>query len=99
MAAPQIPNLNTLRRDQSRPSGRGRGAPLSLENEEEKAVKDAIVQQTDQDASISRSAPWRSGTWTTHSQSFSSQDPASGASPSSIEVLLPCSPKSLSSQS
>ena len=55
MAAPQIPNLNTLRRGQGRSFGRGRGAPSSsLGDEEEKAAKDQIVQQTDQDASVSR---------------------------------------------
>ncbi|KAL8659756.1 MAG: hypothetical protein Q9226_000252, partial [Calogaya cf. arnoldii] len=55
MAAPQIPNLNTLRRGQGRSIGRGRGAPSSSPNEEEeRAAKDQIVQQTDQDASVSR---------------------------------------------
>ncbi|KAL8750705.1 MAG: hypothetical protein Q9199_006894 [Rusavskia elegans] len=55
MAAPQIPNLNTLRRGQGRSLGRGRGASSSsLSDEEEKAAKDQIVQQTDQDASVSR---------------------------------------------
>ncbi|KAL8999403.1 MAG: hypothetical protein Q9169_001717 [Polycauliona sp. 2 TL-2023] len=55
MAAPQIPNLNTLRRGQGRSLGRGRGGPSSSSShEEEKAAKDDIVQQTDQDASVSR---------------------------------------------
>ncbi|KAI4220526.1 MAG: hypothetical protein LQ349_008067, partial [Xanthoria aureola] len=56
MAAPQIPNLNTLRRGQGRSLGPDRGAPSSssLSAEEEKAAKDHIVQQTDQDASLSR---------------------------------------------
>lgn len=53
MAAPQIPNLNTLRRGSGRPLGRDRGAP-PLNNKEDQAVKDKIVQQTDQDASVSR---------------------------------------------
>ncbi|KAL8775586.1 MAG: hypothetical protein Q9209_000082 [Squamulea sp. 1 TL-2023] len=54
MAAPSIPNLNTFRRGQGRSLGRGRGAPSSLSEEEDKATKDLIVQQTDQDASVSR---------------------------------------------
>ncbi|KAL8761131.1 MAG: hypothetical protein Q9184_002731, partial [Pyrenodesmia sp. 2 TL-2023] len=53
MAAPQIPNLNTLRRGPGRPLGRGRGAP-PLNDKEDQAVKDKVVQQTDQDASVSR---------------------------------------------
>ncbi|KAL9059761.1 MAG: hypothetical protein Q9206_001346 [Seirophora lacunosa] len=53
MAAPQIPNLNTLKRGSGRPSGRGHGAPSST-SEEDHAAKDKIVQQTDQDASVSR---------------------------------------------
>ncbi|KAL8737616.1 MAG: hypothetical protein Q9181_001489, partial [Wetmoreana brouardii] len=54
MAAPHIPNLNTLRRGQARPFGRGRGALSSLSDEEDRVSKDKIVQQTDQDASVSR---------------------------------------------
>lgn len=55
MAAPRIPNLNTLRRGQGPPTGRGRGALSSSPSEgEEKLAKDHIVQQTDQDASVSR---------------------------------------------
>ncbi|KAL9009584.1 MAG: hypothetical protein Q9173_005397, partial [Seirophora scorigena] len=53
MAAPQIPNLNTLKRGSGRPFGRGHGAPSST-SEEDYAAKDKIVQQTDQDASVSR---------------------------------------------
>ena len=57
MAAPHIPNLNTLRN--ARPVGRGRGRlGLGLTNtascEEDKCAKDKVVQQTDQDASVSR---------------------------------------------
>ena len=56
MAAPQIPNLNTLRN--TRGTGRGRGGRGDglhrSENENEKDNKDKIVQQTDQDASVSR---------------------------------------------
>ncbi|KAL9100891.1 MAG: hypothetical protein Q9163_003783 [Psora crenata] len=62
MAAPSIPNLNTLR------SGRGRGRGLgslggpSLHNtEEDKTRNDRIVQQTDQDASISRMSAVEAG--------------------------------------
>lgn len=58
MAAPQIPNLNTLR---SGRGGRGRGralgssdGPPAVSPEEEEYANDRIVQQTDQDASISR---------------------------------------------
>ncbi|KAI4118456.1 MAG: hypothetical protein LQ345_001484 [Seirophora villosa] len=53
MAAPQIPNLNTLKRGSGRPFGHGHGAPSST-SEEDYAAKDKIVQQTDQDASVSR---------------------------------------------
>ena len=54
MAARQIPNLNTFRRGFA---GRGRGAPGTSgagTDEENKAAEDKIVQQTDQDASVSR---------------------------------------------
>lgn len=59
MAAPQIPNLNTLRatRGVGPGSGRGRGRhgiSNSVSPEEEKFARDKIVQQTDQDASVSR---------------------------------------------
>lgn len=51
MAAPQIPNFNTLRAARGgRPSRRGRPATT----DEERAVSDKIVQGTDQDASVSR---------------------------------------------
>ncbi|KAL8900356.1 MAG: hypothetical protein Q9207_005742 [Kuettlingeria erythrocarpa] len=53
MAAPHIPNLNTLRRGSGRAPGRSRGPP-PLNDEEDKAAKDRIIQQTDQDASVSR---------------------------------------------
>ena len=59
MAAPQIPNLNTLRSGRGGFRGRGRGssstsASYNTSTEEEKLAKDKIIQQTDQDASISR---------------------------------------------
>ncbi|KAL8948962.1 MAG: hypothetical protein Q9222_004899, partial [Ikaeria aurantiellina] len=54
MAAPQIPNLNTLRRNPGPRLRRGLGPSSSLSDEEDKAAKDKIVQQTDQDASVSR---------------------------------------------
>ena len=58
MAAPQIPNLNTLRgpRSSGRGRGRGRGALGDEESSpaEAQASKDKIVQQTDHDASVSR---------------------------------------------
>ncbi|KAK4693927.1 hypothetical protein P7C71_g3560, partial [Lecanoromycetidae sp. Uapishka_2] len=51
MAAPQIPNLNSLRNTRGTGRGRGRGGFGSISsNEQEKATSDAIVQQTDQDA-------------------------------------------------
>lgn len=55
MAAPQIPNLNTLRNARGSGRGRGRGQGLSgLSPEEDRGTNDRIVQQTDQDASVSR---------------------------------------------
>ena len=58
MAAPQIPNLNTLRNllgpGRGRGRGRGRGGHSEVSSEEDKALNDRIVQQTDQDASVSR---------------------------------------------
>lgn len=52
MAAPQIPNLNSLRRGR----GRGRGIGRSTDNgpESRPSGKDRIVQGTDNDASVSR---------------------------------------------
>lgn len=57
MAAPHIPNLNTLRT--ARGAGRGRahlgpGASFATGSEDDKSAKDKVVQQTDQDASVSR---------------------------------------------
>ncbi|KAH8698599.1 leucine carboxyl methyltransferase superfamily protein [Talaromyces proteolyticus] len=61
MSAPQIPNLNTLRRGggglRGRLPGRGRGsnaAPDATPNAGNTAGKDQIVQSTDGDASLSR---------------------------------------------
>lgn len=58
MAAPHIPNLNTLRNARGTGRGRGRGqglgGPSITGSEEDKTAKDKIVQQTDQDASVSR---------------------------------------------
>lgn len=64
MSAPQIPNLNTLRRGggglRGRPRGRGGGGPSggttddATSQESKAAEKDQIVQNTDNDASISR---------------------------------------------
>jgi hypothetical protein len=52
MAAPQIPNLNSLRRGR----GRGRGIGRSTDNgsDSRPSAKDRIVQGTDNDASVSR---------------------------------------------
>jgi [phosphatase 2A protein]-leucine-carboxy methyltransferase len=56
MAAPQIPNLNSLRNAHGagRGRGRGKGGFSGPSSEEDKIVHDRIVQQTDQDASVSR---------------------------------------------
>ena len=57
MAASHIPNLNTLRNARGTGRGRGRpgpGSPFGSVSGEDKAAKDKVVQQTDQDASVSR---------------------------------------------
>ena len=57
MAASHIPNLNTLRNARGTGRGRGRpglGSPFGIVSEEDKVAKDKVVQQTDQDASVSR---------------------------------------------
>ena len=57
MAASHIPNLNTLRNARGTGRSRGRpgpGNPFSTVSEEDKSAKDKVVQQTDQDASVSR---------------------------------------------
>lgn len=55
MAAPQIPNLRSLRNARGTGRGRGRGGIGSVPSaEEERVANDKIVQQTDQDASVSR---------------------------------------------
>lgn len=57
MAAPHIPNLNTLRNARGTGRGRGRaglGGSFATGSEEDKFAKDKVVQQTDQDASVSR---------------------------------------------
>lgn len=58
MAAPSIPNLSTLRSTRGSKFGRGRGRDVleagTIDTAEDRAWKDRVVQQTDQDASISR---------------------------------------------
>lgn len=56
MSAPQIPNLNTLRRGRGpgRFRGRGDGNASNEARQENSAAKDKVVQQTDSDASVSR---------------------------------------------
>lgn len=62
MAAPQIPNLNSLRGAGGRGRGGGRGDHGSGPNAQEgKAASDKIVQQTDQDASFSRLSAVQTG--------------------------------------
>ena len=59
MAAPLIPNLNTIQTGSGRGHGRGRGqgsldGPVAPNSEAEKVARDAIVQHTNLDASVSR---------------------------------------------
>lgn len=59
MANPHIPNINILRTSRLNGSGRSRGRGLAGSSsganlDQDKAVKDKVVQQTDQDASVSR---------------------------------------------
>ncbi|KAI9674171.1 MAG: carboxy methyl transferase for protein phosphatase 2A [Caeruleum heppii] len=55
MSAPSIPNLNTLRHPRSFARGRGRGTTSSSDpSSQNKQSSDQIVQQTDQDALLSR---------------------------------------------
>ena len=56
MSAPQIPNLNTLRRGGGRGRGRGRSGPGDARAIQEtlKVDKDKIVQSTDLDAATAR---------------------------------------------
>jgi hypothetical protein len=65
MSAPQIPNLNTLRKDGGRRIGRGRGGAAggaeSSNNESDSVAKDRIVQSTDNDAATSRMSAIEAG--------------------------------------
>lgn len=56
MATPNIPHLNTFRSSRTKNARNStRGSPSSEEEQgEEQAAKDKIIQQTDQDASMSR---------------------------------------------
>ncbi|KKZ62825.1 hypothetical protein EMCG_02820 [[Emmonsia] crescens] len=54
MSAPQIPNLNTLRRGAGRGRLRGRGIHEATTSHAEGTAKDRVVQRTDNDASGSR---------------------------------------------
>lgn len=58
MAASQIPNLSLFRRGQGRSLGRGRGAqpniPAIATSGEDGLATDRIIQETDQDATVSR---------------------------------------------
>ncbi len=57
MSSSQIPNLNTLRSNRSAARGGRRLGGLSRvadQNDVGEAAKDKVVQQTDQDASVSR---------------------------------------------
>ena len=61
MAAPQIPNLNTLRGQPGRNRAREKGLGVGFNQEAPDLVKDRIVQQTDQDASVSRLSAVQAG--------------------------------------
>ncbi|KAL9124377.1 MAG: hypothetical protein Q9217_006288 [Psora testacea] len=64
MAPPSIPNLNTLRGGRGRGRGRGLGSlggPSARNAEGEKVKNDRIIQQTDQDASLSRMSAVEAG--------------------------------------
>lgn len=63
MAAPQIPNLNGLRSatGRGRSRGGGRGGTLLHKSELEQTTRDTTVQQTDQDASVSRLSAVQTG--------------------------------------
>ncbi|KAL2799807.1 S-adenosyl-L-methionine-dependent methyltransferase [Aspergillus keveii] len=54
MSAPQIPNLNTLRRGAGRGRLRGRGGGHEGPGSTSRGQKDRVVQGTDNDASVSR---------------------------------------------
>ncbi|KAL2844216.1 S-adenosyl-L-methionine-dependent methyltransferase [Aspergillus pseudodeflectus] len=54
MSAPQIPNLNTLRRGAGRGRLRGRGGGYEGPGSTSRGQKDRVVQGTDNDASVSR---------------------------------------------
>lgn len=59
MANPHIPNIKTLRTSRLNGSGQGRGRGLAgsssgADSDQHKALKDKVIQQTDQDASVSR---------------------------------------------
>ena len=60
MAAPSIPNLNSLRTGRGRGRGRGLG-PSDRESNVNKEQNDRIIQQTDQDASVSRMSAVNAG--------------------------------------
>ena len=64
MAAAHIPNLNIIRN--ARGTGRGRGraglwGSIATGSEDDKLAKDKVVQQTDQDASVSRLSAVKAG--------------------------------------
>lgn len=57
MANHNIPNINTLRTSPLNGPGRGRGlagSSIGAVSYQDKAAKDKVIQQTDQDASVSR---------------------------------------------
>lgn len=59
MANSHIPNINTIHTSRLNGPGRGRGRGLAgssrgANSDQDKALKDKLVQQTDQDASVSR---------------------------------------------
>ena len=61
MAAPSIPSLSTLRSSRGRGRGRGLGSPVDNFSLRQDTQLDLIIQQTDQDANVSRLSAVQAG--------------------------------------